>query len=1407
MPIPPKRWHEVTPSKHAHERDALAYLREHLPGHEPCRAWTNFEFLAQDGSVNEVDALVVGRNGLFLVEIKGHPGEVSGDSSTLRFRDGVSIRATIDHPLYLANLKAKRLKSLLSKTKTGSRKLLPRVEALVFLSHATHSKLESPADSCVLLKDLPAAPELDGPARDGLLAALLHRRAPGLPSEPQIPVDKPMAKALAKALEEIGLRRVPERLRVRDYEIIKILEETALWRDMLGQHTASEGTQRRIRRYFGGLDSPLDRDAVTRAAKREFQVLERLRHPGVLAAKDFTVDEQGPLILFEHLPDAQRLDRYLVDHESHLSQDARLALLRQIAEAVRHAHGNQIVHRSLSPQCILVVPDGENAPKQLRIMNWSAGGGEDGSTSVVRATLHPESHTELSSAVYHAPELRRDPTSTDPTLDVFSLGAIAWRLFAGQPPASSTDELVERTKGGLRLSATLEGTTQALDDLVAAATDARVSARFATVDDFLRALDAVEEGEAGVDEVCEVPPDAGPGDRLEGNLLVRRRLGSGSTAVAFLVERPSADGIENYVLKVARDPAHSDRVAREAKVLAQLEHPNITRLVEEVQLGLYRGILTQPANDQTLRQRLQKEGPLQLEFLERFGLQLLDALVHLEDRGLNHRDLKPDNIALASTAKQALSLLLFDFSLSGAPLDELSIGTVAYTDPFLADRKRKRWDLDAERYSAGLTLHEMATGALPTWGDGKSDPRATDEGVATLEAELFPADLRGALIVFFQQALARDPAARFDNAAAMRAAWNKVFQGTRHAPFVEAPEDAAASLAERTRAMGVRTSLHELLFSTRAANALDRQSLFTVEDLLRTPPNRMRLARGVGAKTRGELDDITRALRQLFPEVEISAEPPTPAPDDQAVDESPAALGRASIDELFALLVPPSRSKQAHRDAFDALYGRSVALALPTQAEAAKALGLTPQQLQPILVHLRDSWAKKAAGHAVIDDCATILERQQGILVFAEAADALLGQRGSARDGDAARAVAFALVRMATETESRSESPRWKMRRRGERVWLTTDDALVRYAEQLGHRAEQLAKAEPLPGREAVEAELARVKRPDGVAPLLPGRLARLAAASAGDRVDLSGRGELYPVDLDAERALRLSIGALVGAGTPHPGQPGRRLVALDEIRQRVRSRYPRAAELPDRPQLDTLLGRAGWDATWSDKQGAYLTRVDDALTMASGSTLLPSSRTPRPAATIDSDSLAVDAFLSRIRTALEDRRFFVLKAKPRDLAALRSGLETTFPELESVDLDARLFATLEAVLSERGIDREIFYAAEAKGPGGPAWRKVTNVMKLVLQRIERELSSASAPLCLRNVGLLGRFDDWSLVDALNPMTGGRPSRSTLLLLPGDTTEARAILDGAQLPHLPGQVIVPPDLWLASLRSPSARKR
>ena len=122
------------------------------------------------------------------------------------------------------------------------------------------------------------------------------------------------------------------------------------------------------------------------------------------------------------------------------------------------------------------------------------------------------------------------------------------------------------------------------------------------------------------------------------------------------------------VLKVARDDAAASRIAGEAEVLAGLADPRLVRLVEgPVEVGGRQALVLESAGEETLGEVLRGRERLSLDLLERWGTDLLEALVALDRAGVDHRDIKPANLGVREgRSDRAKHLVLFDFSLSRA---------------------------------------------------------------------------------------------------------------------------------------------------------------------------------------------------------------------------------------------------------------------------------------------------------------------------------------------------------------------------------------------------------------------------------------------------------------------------------------------------------------------------------------------------------------------------------------------------------------------------------------------------------------------------------------------------------------------------------------------------------------------
>jgi len=484
MAISSERWKQITPSQFPWEREALDYLREHLPDCDPYRVWANFEFIADDGTINEVDVLILTPRGFFLIEIKSKPGTLSGDRATWVWtHDGRSI--TEDNPIILANRKAKKLASLLKRQKACQKIRLPYLDPLVFCSNETlDCRLQGVDRYRICLRDRETT--VDRPAVPGIIAALKFRNVEGLFDNYESLIDRPAASAISRAMEQAGIRPSQKSRRVGDYVLGNLLFEspTGTYQDWEAVHFTFAKMLRRVRIYTASANSPaIDRQTIRKAAKREFELLEGLHHPGILEALDFTEHELGPALVFRHDPDSIRLDHFLAQYGEYLSIDDRLSLVRQIGEALNYAHEKRILHRALSPQSLLVT-EPQSPKRRTKIFNWQTGRRLASTTnsqglSLVTPTLHPEQLVEDASTVYMAPEAITEPGSLGEHLDVFSLGAIAYHIFTGKAPAGNLFELGEKLRigSGLAVSSVLDGAGAWPDDKFRMAGSYRLVAR------------------------------------------------------------------------------------------------------------------------------------------------------------------------------------------------------------------------------------------------------------------------------------------------------------------------------------------------------------------------------------------------------------------------------------------------------------------------------------------------------------------------------------------------------------------------------------------------------------------------------------------------------------------------------------------------------------------------------------------------------------------------------------------------------------------------------------------------------------------------------------------------------------------------------------------------------------------
>lgn len=1396
------RWNIITPSQYEWERRGLDFIRTGLPDHDPYRAWANFEFQTADGAIYEIDLLVLTKQGFWLVECKAWSGRIWGDTGTwTRSHDGRL--HSEDNPVLLANRKAKALASLLKGQPALAKMRLPWLDALVFLSaDDLQCDLTGNARNRVLLKDRPKTDTR--PEQKGILAALINRDGPGIDADLRGAIDIKVAKALSRAMEQAGIRPSQRSRRVGDYILGDLIFDGPGYQDRLAKHASFDNVFCRVRQYtVAQASSEDDRQRLKRAAAREFQIIQTLDHTNILPVLDYKEHEHGPALLFRYLdPNAVRLDHFLSTHGHKLETGQRLDLLRQVADAIRYAHRKRVIHRSLGPQSILVSDAASSSPR-LQVYNWQVGVRENTSTS--GRVTNVEDLVEAQSLVYMSPEALSDSRKVTEASDVFSLGAIAFHLFANRPPASNPTELAKilRDQKGLSISSVLDGAGPKLEELIQWSTHPDVLTRIGSVEDFLTLLaDVEDELTAPKETVVNDPLQAKQGDQLPHGFVVKRELGQGATAKALLVTKDDKE----FVLKVSLNDDNNARLHEEADALRTIHSEFIVAIDQELKMSGRTVLVLQKAGDNTLAAMLAKEGVPSLELLSRYGDDLLSAVCSLERHGVVHRDIKPDNIGIRSLTKQRNQLILFDFSLARAPLDNINVGTEGYRDPFLKLRKPARWDLAAERFSAAVTLYEMTLGhgvTLP-WCHSKSDSSLTDDELV-LDAEKFDASVRDGLVKFFSKALHREPDRRFDNAYDMQTAWRQVFKESEQRKITTTTgEEVVIGVSLDQANLG--TPVSALGLSNRARNALERANVITVRDLLQFPIGEIHLMKGVGNQTRQEIIRFVGELREKFPNVESLKPKDQPAPDESA--------GPPSLENLHHRIVGVRNPKKdAEWNMRAGLLGVTApasqsASQWPSQTDVAEALSVTRARIGQIVSADRNRWGKDAQITAFRHELCEQIQRLGGVVTIAEIIDLTILLRPAANTLDSAQQqrLASAVARAAVETEDMMAQRRFQMRRVAGKIVVACSQELAVYAEKLGQAADQLAGADPLASPIRVFQELYEVQQPPqphGCQPFSNERLLNLAAAMS-QKAAVSSRQEVYPRGMVAERALRLGIGALSGLGVGETEKG----FSVEQIRDRVKSRYPAAEPLPDRPELDALLHKVGLDIRW-DADSKLYQRREAAVLFTSGSSIPRRHSTATSARHVEVTPDVADArsFEDRLQHAYNDGGFLVLTVRPSRMRWAEAELLRRF-ELERVSFDDLFFDVLREEAKELEVDWTIIEQADGADPASQDWKNLLHLIGRAGPKIAARLAQRREHLLLVNPGMIARYDLMAILETLRDKVGhDAPCPCLWVLVASDGQNDMPILDHAEIPLItPGQRAKISESWIDNVHRGRAEK-
>jgi serine/threonine protein kinase len=247
-------------------------------------------------------------------------------------------------------------------------------------------------------------------------------------------------------------------------------------------------------------------------------------------------------------------------------------------------------------------------------------------------------------------------------------------------------------------------------------------------------------------------------------------LGAGAMAITYRAR----DTVLNSVValkvidrKVAQHPGARSRFLREARLAAQIRHPNVARVTHYGEQDGECFYVMELVEGETLETVVRRDGPMPLALALEVIEQAARALAAAEACGLVHRDIKPSNIMMEADASGALVVKVIDYGIAKVLASEAEggaeqtqtgfIGTPAFASPEqFASSGQTRVDRRSDIYSLGVTFWYLLSGRVPFVGRTLEEIRTRQEGQLPVD-QLKGLDVPARIFALLKSMLAPDP--------------------------------------------------------------------------------------------------------------------------------------------------------------------------------------------------------------------------------------------------------------------------------------------------------------------------------------------------------------------------------------------------------------------------------------------------------------------------------------------------------------------------------------------------------------------------------------------------------------------------------------------------------------------------
>jgi serine/threonine protein kinase len=724
------------------ERHAIAYCRDHLP--DTYTILHNLE-IVDNKDIYEVDMAILAPHCVFLVDIKGTMGLVDIYGSKW-YPEG---RQPFFSPLAKLRSHARAIKSL------------------IINAHPGNDTLKSVHVHAAVLMTAPDSKVVDHGKLDGPDVVYLNKSLPYFQSKAFIPDHRSQDIASVLGIIQGTLLGTSQKktgvIAFRQWLTEEKLGQTDRYIEYRARHSLLGKSTGTVRLRFYGVDPYLpknDRERSLKVISNAYRSVALLpAHPNIISVRDFfpSDDEDGYILVTDDFH-GNALRQHINRQDLALTFDQKLRIMQDVLAGLDHAHKNQVVHRNLTPDAILIGLDG-----QTKITSFDYARYGVSRQSTISAEIIDDIQYD-----YQPVEVFDEPGKATPQSDLYSSGIIFYELLVGEKPFDSPTHALDcGAIFPVKPSEKRPEFPVALDNWLLKLCALEPGNRYATAAEASQVLaDILTDSSSPA--IIQKEPEPKPslvnlpkGYKLGDRFIIQEPLGKpGGFAIVYKVF--DTYGEVDRVLKLIIHDKKSvlSRLRQEYKTLMQLPpHKNVVEVIwadRFVELEDTPYIVFAYIDGLTVEELMKSES-LSAQDSLLIAQQATEGLIHIHQNGVYHQDIKPSNLFWTDNGVK-----IIDFNMAATDNDDGALGgTKNYMPPDFNPNVEvsKSEKIDRDLYALAITFYQCLTGQYPFEQPAfiaKSAPRDPRNFAKTR-------DLNKAWVDFFYKALAPHRANRFSS--------------------------------------------------------------------------------------------------------------------------------------------------------------------------------------------------------------------------------------------------------------------------------------------------------------------------------------------------------------------------------------------------------------------------------------------------------------------------------------------------------------------------------------------------------------------------------------------------------------------------------------------------------------------